>query len=89
MKLCYTNKEISLITCTSFYSRLKVFMFCRNIDKALMFDKCNSIHTFFMYSNIDVIMCNKDNKILYYYNDLKRNKIKIGRAHVLNSSHAR
>lgn len=50
-------------------------MFCKNIDKALLFNKCNSIHTFFMYKNIDVIMCNKDNRILYYFNNLKKNKI--------------
>ena len=75
MKLCYKNKDISLIKCTSFYSRFRGFMLCKNIDKALMFNKCNSIHTFFMYNNIDVIMCNKDNEILYYYNNLKRNRI--------------
>ncbi len=50
-------------------------MFCRDIDKALMFDKCNSIHTFFMYENIDVIMCDKNNIILYYFNNLPKNKV--------------
>lgn len=64
-----------LVKCTSFYSRLKGFMFCKNIDKALLFDRCNSIHSFFMYRNIDVIMCDKDNKVLYYYSDFKNNKI--------------
>ena len=28
-----------------------------------------------MKNNIDVIMCDKNNKILYYYNDLGKNKI--------------
>lgn len=50
-------------------------MFKKKIDHALLFDRCNSIHTFFMNSNIDVIMCNKDNKIIYYYNNLPKNKI--------------
>ena len=50
-------------------------MFCKNIDKALLFNHCNSIHTFFMKNNIDVIMCDKDNTILYYYHNLKKNKI--------------
>lgn len=40
-----------------FLCRLKGFMFTKNIDKALLFDRCNSIHTFFMKENIDVIMC--------------------------------
>ena len=75
MKLIYNNKEIELINCVSFYSRLKGFMFKKNINNALLFNKCNSIHTFFMKENIDVIMCDKDNNILYFYKDLKKNKI--------------
>lgn len=47
----------------------------RDINRALLFDKCSSIHTFFMKVNIDVIMCDKDNKILFYYKDLSRRKI--------------
>ncbi len=51
------------------------FMGKKNINIALMFNKCNSIHTFFMKENIDVIMCDNNNKILFYYKDLKKNKI--------------
>ena len=50
-------------------------MFTKNINKALLFNRCNSIHTFFMKNNIDVIMCDNDNKRLYYYKDLGKNKI--------------
>ena len=46
MKLLYNNKDIDLYECKSFFSRLKGFMFTKNIDKALLFDRCNSIHTF-------------------------------------------
>lgn len=75
MRLTYNNKSINLKDCKSFYSRLKGFMFTKNIDKALLFDRCNSIHTFFMKENIDVIMCDKNNIILFYYNSLDKNKI--------------
>lgn len=75
MILKYHNKEIKLINCKSFYSRLKGFMGDKNINKALLFEHCNSIHTFFMKQNIDVILCNKENKILYYYKNLSKNKI--------------
>lgn len=75
MKLVYKNKDIDLYECKNFFSRLKGFMFTKNIDKALLFDRCNSIHTFFMKENIDVIMCDKDNRILFFYRDLSRNKI--------------
>ena len=47
----------------------------KNINYALLFNHCNSIHTFFMKENIDVILCDKDNNILYYYNNLSRNKV--------------
>ena len=75
MKLIFKNKELNLKECKSFSSRLFGFMFKKSINSALLFDRCNSIHTFFMKENIDVIMCDKDNNILYYYNDLKKNKI--------------
>ena len=75
MKLTYENKSITIYECKSYFSRLKGFMFCKDIKHALLFDRCNSIHTFFMKSNIDVIMCDKDNNVLYYYSNLGRNKI--------------
>lgn len=75
MRLLYNNKDIDLYNCKSFFSRFKGFMMEKNINRALLFDKCNSIHTFFMKENIDVIMCDKDNNILYYYKDLGKNKV--------------
>lgn len=75
MKLIYKNKEIDMIECKDFFSRLKGFMFNKKINYALLFNKCNSIHTFFMKCNIDVIMCDKNNNIICYYNNLGKNKI--------------
>ena len=57
MIIKYDNKTIDVVECKTFFSRLKGFMFEKNIEHALLFDKCNSIHTFFMKANIDVIMC--------------------------------
>ena len=75
MKLIYDKKEIKLYECKTFYDRLMGFMFKKNINYALVFNKCNSIHTFFMKSNIDVILCDKNNNILYYYKNLPKNRI--------------
>jgi hypothetical protein len=75
MKLIYNNKEILLKECRTFWTRFKGFMLCKEINRALLFNHCNSIHTFFMYKDIDVIMCNKDNIILYYYKNLSKNKV--------------
>ena len=75
MRLVINNKEINLTECKTFYTRLKGFMFKKKINNALLFNKCNSIHTFFMKTNIDVILCNNNNEILYYYNNLSPNHI--------------
>lgn len=75
MKLIYHNKYIELKECKTFIDRFKGFMLKKNINTSLLFNHCNSIHTFFMCENIDVIMCNKDNIIKYYYKNLKKNKI--------------
>lgn len=75
MKLNYKNKQISLTCCSSFFSRLKGFMGQKNINHALMFPHCNSIHTFFMKQNIDVILCDQNNNILYFYPNFPKNKI--------------
>lgn len=75
MKLVYDNKSIELIECNTFFSRFMGFMGKKKIDYSLLFNNCNSIHTFFMNSNIDVIMCDKENNIICYYNNLGKNKI--------------
>ena len=75
LKLIYQNKEIDLVECKSFFSRFKGFMLKKNINFALLFKKCNSIHTFFMKEAIDVIFCNEDNIILYYYKNLSPGKV--------------
>lgn len=75
MKLICGKKEIKLYECKSFFKRFKGFMLERDINKALFFNRCNSIHTFFMCKNIDVIMCDNNNKVLFYYPNLGRNKV--------------
>ncbi len=75
MKLIYQNKKIDIYECKTFFRRLKGFMGKKNINYAICFNRCNSIHTFFMKENIDVIMCDKDNNILYFYKNLPKNKI--------------
>ena len=75
MKLIINNKYIDIYECKRFLERLKGFMFKKKIDHAIFFNKCNSIHTFFMKSNIDVIMCDKNYKVLYFYKNLPKNRI--------------
>ena len=65
MYLFVNKKKIEIIDCLSFSSRLMGFMFQKDKIKAgKRFPKCNSIHTFFMKQEIDVIMTDKNNKIV-------------------------
>lgn len=58
----------------TFIKKLKGLMFIKNFDYILKF-KTNGIHTFFMKTNIDVILTDKNNKILYIFKNIKPNKI--------------
>lgn len=75
MKLRYQNKKIKLIECKSFFSRFKGFMMQKEIKHALLFKRCNSIHSFFMKKPIDVIFCDESNTILYYYKNFMPNRV--------------
>ena len=68
-------KDIKIKICNNFFNRLLGLMFKKNINYALCFPRCNSIHTFFMFSPIDVIMTDKDYKILYIFKNVTPNKI--------------
>lgn len=65
---------MKIIEADTFMKRLKGLMFKKDFDYILKF-KTNGIHTFFMKTNIDVILTDKTGKILYIYRDLKPNKI--------------
>lgn len=65
------DSSFTLYECNSFYSRFKGLMFTKNIDYAVKFSRCNSIHTCFMLENIDVIMTDINNNILYVFKNLK------------------
>lgn len=77
MNLTINDKNIKIIKANTFKRRLLGLMFKKDIKDGLLFTNCNSIHTFFMKNSIDVIMLDKNNKILYLYPNLSKNKILI------------
>lgn len=85
MKIIVSNKEIPLHVADNYFKRLKGLMFKKNIDYALLFKKCNGIHTFFMKEEIDVILTDKNNNILYTYTSLKPWKIILPKKNVYNT----
>ena len=76
MTLYVNGKNIEIIECKTFYKRLKGFMFTKSkINYGLLFNRCSSIHTFFMFQPIDVILLDKNNNIIKTYEKLEKNKI--------------
>lgn len=65
----------------TFFQKLKGLMFKKNFDYILKF-KTNGIHTFFMKTKIDVVLTDKNGKILYIYKSLKPNRIILPKKHV-------
>ena len=69
------KKKFNLHNCCTFSSRFMGLMFVKDFNYCLKFEKCNSIHTFFMKTDIDVIMTDKDNNVLYLFKCLKPWKV--------------
>ena len=75
MYLLINNKNLEIKKAISFKERLYGLMGKKNINYGMLFDKCNSIHTFFMKENIDIIGLNQNNTVIYKYENLGKNRI--------------
>lgn len=84
MQILVGKKKYDLIDCVDFYSRFKGLMFTNQFDYCMRFGKCNSIHTFFMRTNIDVVMTDKDDNVLFIFRDVKPYRIILPKKGVKN-----
>lgn len=67
----------------TFSKKLKGLMFKKDkITEGYLFKKTNGIHTFFMRQNIDVILLNKDLKVLYIKENMHPNRILLPKKNV-------
>lgn len=66
---------IKIVEAVSFQERLYGLIGKTNINFGMLFPKCNSIHTFFMKENIDVIGINEKNEIVFLERNVSKNKI--------------
>ena len=70
------DNKIEIRECKNFKNRLIGFMFKKKkLNYGLFFPNCNSIHTFFCFQNLDIIMTDENNNILYIFKDIKPNKV--------------
>ena len=66
---------MKIIEANNFKDRLLGLMFKKNINYGLLIKNCKSIHTFFMKENIDIILLDKNNKIIKINRNIKPNRI--------------
>jgi hypothetical protein len=57
--------EFKIKICNSFKDRFMGFMFQKEKKEVgYLFKNCNSIHTFFCFFNLDIVLLDKNNKII-------------------------
>ena len=79
------KKKIKIQTLTSFKERIKSFRFIlKPIKEGLYFPKKHGINTYFFCQNVDVIMTNQDNEVLFIYPNLRSEKIILPKRKVKN-----
>ena len=79
MEIIINNKKFNLDVADCFTKRLLGLMGKNNINKGIFFPRTNAVHTFFMRDNIDIIMVNENNKVIYFEKNIKKNRIIIKR----------
>ena len=66
----------------TFYKKLIGFMFKKEINHGLLFYNTRSIHTFFCFKNLTIIMLDKNFKVLHLFLNTPKNKIILGKKNV-------
>ena len=75
MEIIINKEKFNVDIANTFHKRLFGLMGKKNIKNGLFFPKTRSIHTFFMKEDIDIIMIDKNNQVVYYRKNLSKNKI--------------
>lgn len=64
-----------------FFNKFRGLMFRKNIDYAIRL-RCNGIHTFFMFENIDIVLTDRNNIVVGVFFNFKPNRIVFPRRNV-------
>ena len=76
------NKKMNIHILHSFKERVKGFRFqLKPITTGLCYPKKKSINTYFLCQNIDIIITDKEYKILYIYQNIRSEKIIFRKKH--------
>ena len=75
MKIIINDLEFNVCNANTFFKKLIGLMGKKEIKNGIFLNNAGSIHTFFMKSNIDIIMIDKKNRVVYYQKNVSKNKI--------------
>lgn len=75
MKIIIDERKINLKYANTFQLRLCGLMGKRNINYGIIFPNCNSIHTFFMKEEIDILMLDENYQIKKIYISFPKNHL--------------
>ena len=67
--------NIPVLRAYTFWKRFRGFMLKKSANYALLFDKCKSVHTFFMRFNLDIVYLDEEKRIIKVIRSLKPFKI--------------
>ena len=86
MKLVINNKKINIEKIDGFFNRFKLMKFrLEKLENGFLLSKRKYLNTYLYCQKVDVVMTDKDNKILYLYSNLKSEKIIFFKKKVFNT----
>lgn len=63
--------NITILRAETFWKRFRGFMLKRSANYALLFDKCKSVHTFFMRFDLDIVYLDDKKRVVKVIRSLK------------------
>ena len=68
------SKNIKITVLNNFYKRIKALL-KNKINYGKLIPECTKIHTYFIKDNIDILILNNKNAVIYKYQNFPKNKI--------------
>ena len=86
MYLIYKNNKLKIYEYKTFFKKLFGLMNKKNISYGIKINNCNSIHTFFMKENIDVIGFDNHGIIIFKAVNVEKNKVIVIKEQLKNTN---
>lgn len=75
MYLIINNQELRIRNANTFLKRLIGLLGEKEILSGMLFPHTNSVHTFFMKTNIDILALDENNEVILKWENVPKNKI--------------